>query len=232
VKVFVAGAGVDAYGKAVSDVKWTQAELNDTVYRAHSAGFQVLLHEEGHKSFELAVNAVENAQRLKPRHLRHRLEHYAELETVEEMRRVQRAGMLVTITVTFDRGLRYEDYNPRYATLIREGLEPVAISDATGTIPNFSPLQGIASIVAPASEGGGAPVDESPSLEDAIKMWTLWAARAQFEENDKGSISPGKFGDLVVLSDDLEKHRGGALFDAQVDTTILGGEIVAQRERS
>jgi predicted amidohydrolase YtcJ len=229
VKLFVAGAGVDAHARPLSDVKWTQEELNDTVSRAHCAGFQVLLHEEGHESFELAVNAVEYAQRRRPRALRHRLEHYAELESIEEMRRVKQAGMRVTITVPFDKGVRYPDYNPRYATLIREGLEPVAISDATGTIPNFSPLQGIASIVASAGEGGSAPEGESPSLEDAIRMWTSWAASAQFEENDKGSITAGKLGDFAVLSGDLDRYRGGALFDLEVDATILGGKVVNQR---
>jgi predicted amidohydrolase YtcJ len=229
VKVFVAGAGVNAYGKVLSDLKWTQDELNETLYRAHCAGFQVLLHEEGHASFDLAVNAVENAQRQRPLALRHRLEHYAELESIDEMARVRLAGMRVTITVPFDRGVRYPGYDPRYATLIRQGLEPVAISDATGTMPNFSPLQGIASIVAPLTEGGTAPERESPSLEDALKMWTSWAASSQFEENDKGSITPGRLGDFAVLSGDLTQYRGGALFDLRVDATILGGRVVFQR---
>jgi predicted amidohydrolase YtcJ len=228
VKFFVAGAGQDAYGKVLSDLKWSQAELNETLFRAHCAQFQVLLHEEGHESFEMAMNAVENAQRHRPLALRHRLEHYAELESVEEMARVRRTGMRVTITVPFDKGVRYPDYHPRYATLIREGLEPVAISDATGTMPNFSPMQGIAAMVAPENEGGVAPKGESPSLEDAVRMWTSWAASAQFEEHDKGSITPGKFGDFAVLSGDLDKHKGGALFDLGVDATILGGKIVFQ----
>ena len=229
IKLFVAGAGQNAYGKVLSDMKWTQEELNDTLYRAQCAGFQVLMHEEGHESFELALNAAENAQRLTPRALRHRLEHYAELESVEEMARVRRAGMRVTITSLFDRGVRYDDYRPRYATLIREGLEPVAISDATGTMPTFGPLLGIASMVAPESEGGTAPRGEAPGLEDAFRMWTSWAASGQFEEQDKGSIAVGKLGDFAVLSGDLDKQVGGALFDLRVDATILGGKTVYQR---
>ena len=226
IKLFVAGAGVDAHEHEVSDLKWTQAELNDVVYRAQCAKLQVLMHEEGHESFELAINAVENAQRLRPSALRHRLEHYGELESVEEMRRVKQAGMRVTMYVP---GYRDPEYRPLYSTLIREGLKPVAISDATGTMQQFGPLLGIASIVAPASEGGYAPPGEAPGLEDAFHMWTIWAASAQFEEAEKGSISVGKLGDFAVLNKDPRQLKGGALFDLMVDATILGGRVVFER---
>jgi predicted amidohydrolase YtcJ len=226
IKLFVAGAGVDAYEHEVSDLKWAQAELNDVVYRAQCANLQVLMHEEGHASFELALNAVENAQRLRPSALRHRLEHYGELETVEEMRRVKNAGMRVTMYVP---GYRDPEYRPLYATLIREGLQPVAISDATGTMQQFGPLLGIASIVAPASDGGFAPQGQAPNVEDAFRMWTTWAASAQFEEADKGSIAVGKLGDFAILNRDPRKLKGGALFDLKVDATVLGGRVVYER---
>jgi predicted amidohydrolase YtcJ len=60
-------------------------------------------------------------------------------------------------------------------------------------------------------------------------MWTIWAASAQFEEAEKGSISVGKLGDFAVLNKDPRKLKGGALFDLMVDATILGGRVVFER---
>jgi predicted amidohydrolase YtcJ len=57
-------------------------------------------------------------------------------------------------------------------------------------------------------------------------MNTDWAARSIFEDHEKGTITPGKFGDFAVLSKDPSTLEGAALFDMGVDATILGGEVV------
>jgi predicted amidohydrolase YtcJ len=235
IKVFVSGAGVDAHGNSVSDMKFTQDELDELVWRAHSAGQQILMHEEGQESLTRALIAVEKSQIRHPSALRHRIEHDWYVDNVDTMARLRRLGMRMTITLPqykFARDANSTDISPRYATLIREGVEPAAISDSTGTVPTFSPLTGIASIVAPLSEGGSSPPGEAPSVEDAFRMWTIWAARAQFEEADKGSIEVGKLGDLAVLNDDLDRVTGGALFDMSVEATILGGRVVFERTAS
>ena len=57
-------------------------------------------------------------------------------------------------------------------------------------------------------------------------MNTAWAAYSIFEDHEKGTITPGKLGDLAVLSENPATIRGRDLFDMGVDATILGGEIV------
>ena len=59
-------------------------------------------------------------------------------------------------------------------------------------------------------------------------MNTEWAAYRIFEDHEKGTISPAKFGDLAILSQDPRNIRGSGLFDLEVEATILGGEIVFQ----
>jgi predicted amidohydrolase YtcJ len=225
----VAGAGFDAHMRPVSDMKFTQEELDDYIWRSHQAGFQTCLHQAG-ESLPISLNAVERAQARQFKDLRHRLEHYSRLDDLEEIRRVKRLGMRVTITAPMSKsaGVVAARRFPRYATLIREGLEPVLISDSTGTIPQFSPLLGLASVVTPQADGGWSPEGEAPTLEQALAMWTLWAARAQHEEAHKGSIEVGKLGDFAVLSGDLQNTGGGKLFDLRVDATILGGRVVYQ----
>ncbi|WP_395673064.1 amidohydrolase [Phenylobacterium sp.] len=227
-KIFVAGAGYDATFKRTTDLKWTQEELDHVVWTAHAQGLQLFMHQAG-DSLPYTLAAVEKAQARIPRALRHRLEHYG-LLTPEEMDRVRRLGMKVSITAPDDRSRQPNSRpTPRYRTMIEKGLEPVAVSDSTGTIPQFSPMIGIAGMVAPAEAGGASPAGQAPELEDAIRMYTLWAARSQFEDRAKGSITPGKLGDFAVLDRDLSGVRPGDMFDVRVDATILGGRVVFAR---
>ena len=62
-------------------------------------------------------------------------------------------------------------------------------------------------------------------------MMTIDGARLAFEEEEKGTITPGKLGDLVLLSDDPLAVDGAAIDEIEVDATIVGGRVVYERER-
>lgn len=66
---------------------------------------------------------------------------------------------------------------------------------------------------------------------EALKSYTLDNAYSAFEEEVKGSITPGKLADLVVLSQDLTQVALAQIPATRVDMTILGGEIRYLRER-
>jgi hypothetical protein len=66
--------------------------------------------------------------------------------------------------------------------------------------------------------------------EQAIAVFTLGGAYASFEEAIKGSIAEGKLADLVVLSSDPTKTPPSQLRNIRVDMTVIGGEIVFQRD--
>ncbi|MCX5996124.1 MAG: amidohydrolase family protein, partial [Chloroflexi bacterium] len=67
---------------------------------------------------------------------------------------------------------------------------------------------------------------QSISVEQALRMYTLAAAYAQFEEGIKGSIKPGKRADLVMLSDDPFKVKHDKIKDIKVVRTVVGGKVV------
>ena len=50
---------------------------------------------------------------------------------------------------------------------------------------------------------GGFQMENALTRKEAMRGMTIWAAKANFEENEKGSIEKGKFADLVVLEEDL-----------------------------
>ena len=232
VKIFVDGAGSNGLGREFADFKWTQEELNAFVLQAHSHGVQLMMHaltDPGHQMVEAAVEATLARE---PASMRPRVEHGGDVESTERVRRLARLGIIPVITPQQERAATPRTGSrttPRYRTLVEAGVMPAACSDATGTIPVFSPLGAIASLVASPEEGGGTPPGEELTFDDALRMHTIWAARSGFEDHDRGSVAVGKFGDLAVLSADHEGMSGGELYDLRVDATILGGEVVFER---
>ena len=71
--------------------------------------------------------------------------------------------------------------------------------------------------------------EQKVSREQALKMFTIWSAFASFEENDKGTIEPGKLADFTVLSADIMKIPEPEILKTQNEMTIIGGEVVYQR---
>ena len=72
----------------------------------------------------------------------------------------------------------------------------------------------------------GYQMENAISREQALRGMTIWAAKGQFEEKEKGSIEAGKFADFLILDQDIMKADAGQLFKTQVLKTYLNGENV------
>jgi hypothetical protein len=72
----------------------------------------------------------------------------------------------------------------------------------------------------------GYQMENAISREQALRGMTIWAAKGQFEEKEKGSIEAGKFADFLILDQDIMKADDGQLFKTQVLKTYLNGENV------
>ncbi len=66
--------------------------------------------------------------------------------------------------------------------------------------------------------------------EEGLAAYTINNAIAAFEENDKGTLTPGKYADIVVLSQDLRTVAEEQIPETTVDITIVGGEVKYTRE--
>lgn len=73
---------------------------------------------------------------------------------------------------------------------------------------------------------GGYQMENALSREEALRGMTIWAAKGNFEEKEKGSLEAGKFADFVILDRDLMKADAGSLFKTQVLNTFVNGEMV------
>jgi predicted amidohydrolase YtcJ len=244
VKIFVDGVGHDGYGKRVYDLKWEPEELIEFICRAHAAGQQLWMHVCSQPAIRLICDGVTEALRRHPAEHRHRIEHAADyLVEDDDIARVRNLGIRIVTTPVFiyqqgdTLGLPNSQRWPRQfrlRTLIERGFEVIGSSDSTGSIPDgIPPLYNIACAVTRRTLSGGAyrPA-EAISVDEALKLFTIWPAKGTFEERDKGSIAVGKLGDFAVLSADpraVAADDSQALFDVRVEATIIGGSIVWER---
>jgi predicted amidohydrolase YtcJ len=77
--------------------------------------------------------------------------------------------------------------------------------------------------------GGGFQMENALTRKQALMGMTIWAAKANFEENEKGSIEPGKFADFVILDKDIMQINGADLPGVKVLKTYVNGEKVYEK---
>ena len=72
----------------------------------------------------------------------------------------------------------------------------------------------------------GFQMENALTREEGLRGMTIWAAQANFEEKEKGSLEKGKFADFIILDNDLMKEAPGRLLQIKVLKTFVGGEKV------
>lgn len=218
----------DNYGT----LTYTQEEMSDFILQAHQNGLQIAIHCEGDRAIEQVLYAYERALRYFPRkNHRHRIEHF-EIPTENQLERVARAGILVDmqpafLPVFFFRGgvERYETFLGRarlkrihpYRKMLSYGILMAGGSDSPVT--KIDPLWGIE-----AAANHLHSEERLPVLE-AIKLFTVNAAKFAFEDDEKGSIETGKRADLVILSEDPCSVAPEKIGKIPIDMTLVDGKI-------
>ena len=236
VKLFVNGAGVDAHGKPVVDLKWTQEELDEVVWKAHEAGLQLWLHvAPTREAASMALDSLERAlAKLPRRDHRHRIEHVGDMKPDRALlERARRLGVVPVTTPQFV--YSYGDTDPEGScspvrTLHELGFRVPGNSDCTGTqFEAANPFHGIWCALARRTRGGTI-LDEGEriQLDAALRMFTADAAFA-CHMDDRGTLEPGKLADLVVLGRDPWQTPVDELPELPVDMTVIGGEVVWAR---
>jgi predicted amidohydrolase YtcJ len=91
---------------------------------------------------------------------------------------------------------------------------------------NINPFEAIYAMVTRDSDKGKFVPGQAISVTEALKMWTIWAAKSMGEADAKGSIEPGKYADMTVLSQDIFTMPKENIKDVKAFMTIVGGKIV------
>lgn len=76
----------------------------------------------------------------------------------------------------------------------------------------------------------GYQMENALTRQETIRGMTIWAAKANFEEQEKGSLEKGKFADFIILDGDLMQMDAGKILQTQVLKTFVNGEMVYERK--
>lgn len=235
---------VDAVGEpytglAVNTVSFIEMATQHAV----AAGYQLCIHAIGDRANREVLNAYEKFLGDRSRALRFRIEH-AQLLHPDDLPRFARLGVIASMqpahAISDMRWVEARVGPDRargayaWASLLRTGAVVAAGSDFPVEPP--SPFLGIYAAVT-RQDVRGQPREgwfpgERMTREEAIRAFTLGAAFASFEENTKGSLTPGKFADFIVLDRDVMTCPAPDILGARVLRTVIAGETVysAQRE--
>lgn len=216
----------------------SERDLFRNVAWCHERGWSVDCHACGDRMIELVARAYAAAQRDRPDHtIRHRIHHaYLPTTTALKLMREYRIPALATIPFIHHLGESFvTSLGERRASRImplRTYLDagiPLALgSDAPVTTHN--PFVGIYSAVTRKTVyGRQLGSEECISREEALRAYTLDAAWVTFEDDIKGSISPGKLADLAVLDRDILTAPEEEIRDATSVLTLAGGRAVHDR---
>jgi len=211
-----------------------QNELNEIIDRIHRAGYQACVHANGDLAIEMALNAIEKAQTA---HLRkdprHRLEHCTMIDDTLLARMACLGVMALPFgSYLYQHGEKLERfYGDKAARMfahnsfLKAGVKVAGSSDHPAGL--YPPLLGVQSMVTRQTASGEViGPGEKISLEEAFRMYTVYAAHASGEEHLKGRLRPGYLADLVVLERDPWETPHEEISQIGVHLTMVGGRIV------
>jgi predicted amidohydrolase YtcJ len=214
----------------------SQDELDQHVSEIHAAGFQACIHAIGDAAIDSALTAIERANAKLPRtDARHRIEHCG-LPLPALHSRIEKAGIVAVLQPPFIHfhGDNYaNNLGPGrarwlYPTHTLMDLCAVAGSSDGPVVPDCTPLFGMrVAMTRTTSRGNVVAAEEAVGFHDALRMYTLGGAVAAHEEDLKGSITPRKLADLVVLAADPAKVKPGQIDQVPIDMVFVGGRQVA-----
>lgn len=201
-------------------------------------GVTPMMHCSGDAAIDIGLKAYENQAKAGAALPIMRIEHFGMFQMSDsQLARasvLRRKGFRISVQPTWLLDLVKADYENmgsertrtgfKFRSMIDAGLEPAAGTDVTGIyLDNINPFLAIYAAVTRNSDKGIFMPEQAVSVTEALKMWTVWAARSMGQEDVKGSIETGKYADMTVLSGDILTMPKESLKDVKVLKTIVGG---------
>lgn len=227
----------DTYGAMIH----TPEEIDALVKQANDMGLQIGVHCIGDRAIEHVVSAIEKAYAENPQpNARFRLIHVLGINQ-QLIDRCKKLPVMFDVQPKFlasdvhwaeDRlGPERSPYGFAWKKLIDAGFVVTGSSDCP--VEPYNPFLGIYAAVTRQDfdgwpEGGWYP-ENKVSVYEALSMYTKNGAYASFEENIKGTITPGKLADFIIVDADPYAVEPAALKDISVLRTYLGGEITYEK---
>ena len=222
----------------LSDEMHPPRAMRDRLMQADAAGLQIRVHAIGDRAISMILDIFADIekehgyhdQRFTIEHAQHMaqkdFERFAKLHIIASMQPYH----AIDDGRWAERRLGHERLRRSYAwrSFLSHG-----VTLAFGTdwpVAPLDPLLGLYAAVTRATLDGKNPggwiPEEKITLPEAIEAYTMGAAFAEFQENKKGSITPGKLADMVILNENIFDLKPEAIRNVKVKTTILGGKVI------
>jgi predicted amidohydrolase YtcJ len=217
--------------------------MRDRMMKADAAGLQICTHAIGDQAISMILDLytdVDKAHHGMER--RFRIEH-AQHMAAKDFARFAQLNVIASVQPyhAIDDGrwaearIGHDRASRTYAfrTFLNNGVHL-----AFGTDWDVAPLNPLLTVYAAVTRStldgknpNGWFPEQKLTVEEAVDAYTMGSAYAEFQEKEKGSITPGKLADMVLLSDDIFSIHPVKIRDVKVLKTIVGGRLVWDVDR-
>src|SRR5438270_2424012 len=234
----------DAYTDApnshglLSDEMHPVSAMQQRLRSADAAGLQLCVHAIGDRAIAMILDIFTQIEKSNgKRDRRWRIEHSQHM-AAKDFVRYARLGVIASVQPyhAIDDGRWAESrigpdrIKRTYAfrTFLDNGVRLAFGTD--WSVAPLSPMWTVYAAVTRATLDGKNPngwvPEQKLNVTEAIEAYTMGSAYAEFQDKEKGSITPGKLADFVILSDDIFKIPPAAIKNVKVEATYLGGKLV------
>jgi predicted amidohydrolase YtcJ len=222
----------------LSDEMHPIALMRDRYMTADSAGLQICTHAIGDEGISTILDLYADVvkahgdadRRFRIEHAQHMaakdFDRFAQLHVIASVQPYHAIddGRFAESHIGHDRASR----TYAFRTFLNHGVRLAFGTD--WEVAPLDPLLTVYAAVTRATLDGKNPhgwfPDQKLSVAETIEAYTMGSAYAEFQENKKGSITPGKLADIVLLSDDIFSIDPGRIRDTKVLKTFVGGKLV------
>jgi predicted amidohydrolase YtcJ len=212
--------------------------MRDRMMTADAAGLQLCTHAIGDQGISIILDLyAEVAKAHGEADRRFRIEHaqhmaakdfgrFAELQVIASVQPYHAIddGRFAEAHIGHDRSSR----TYAFRTFLDQGVRLALGTD--WEVAPLDPMQTVYAAVTRATLDGKNPggwfPEQKLTVAEAVEAYTMGSAYAEFQDTAKGSITPGKLADMVILSDDIFTIPPEKIRDVHVLKTILGGKLV------
>src|SRR5581483_625913 len=222
----------------LSDEMQPLSLMRDRMMKADAAGLQIRTHAIGDRGISTILDLYEEIEkahgnadrRWRIEHAQHMaakdFDRFAQLHVIASVQPYHAIddGRWAEKRIGHDRATR----TYAFRTFLNHGVHLAFGTD--WDVAPLNPMLSLYAAVTRATFDGKNPngwfPEQKLTVDEAVRAYTMGSAYAEFQEKEKGSITPGKLADVVLLSDDIFSIDPVKIRDVKVLKTIVGGKVI------
>ena len=211
-----------------------ESELVSQINEIHDKGWQMGIHAIGDAAIQLVVDTLADTLTRAPKaDHRHYLNHFSMRPPEATMKKMAEHNIHITQQANFTYTLegRYaenlEGFRLAHNNPINSPMAHGVVVALSSDILPIGPMVGLyAAVTRKGMSGKVYGPDEAISIGQALRAYTQIGAFINFDEDIKGTLEPGKYADMIVLSDDILNIDAEQILEVEVLQTYMNGELV------